>query len=104
MFCPKCGAILRPKKMKGKNILSCSCGHSAKDAKAEIKEVIQKEKEIEIIQEGQKDQSLPITDAKCPDCGNDKARYWLQQMRSGDEPETKFMKCTKCKHIWRDNQ
>ena len=45
--------------------------------------------------------SLPITKIKCSKCGNDKAYWWLKQMRSGDEPPTIFYRCTKCKHTWR---
>ena len=44
----------------------------------------------------------PLTEAECPKCHNKKARYWTQQTRAGDEPETKFYKCEKCKHVWRD--
>lgn len=102
MFCPKCGSILKPKKIKGKAIMSCSCGYSSKDEKPEIKEVIEEEKKIEVIQEGQTEKTLPITDEKCSKCGNNKARYWLRQMRAGDEPESRFLKCTKCKYTWRE--
>ncbi|MEK6946569.1 MAG: transcription factor S, partial [Nanoarchaeota archaeon] len=30
------------------------------------------------------------------------AYFWLVQTRAGDEPETKFLKCEKCGHTWRD--
>ena len=36
------------------------------------------------------------------ECGLGKARFWLVQTRASDEPETKFFKCEKCKHTWRD--
>lgn len=102
MFCKKCGAILRPKKIKGKNVLSCSCGYADKEGKAEIVEKVEKEKELEVIQEGAGDETLPTTEETCDKCGNKEAWYWLQQMRASDEPESKFLKCTKCKHIWRE--
>ena len=44
----------------------------------------------------------PITDAKCGKCGNRKAYWVLQQTRGGDEPQTKFLCCTKCKNKWRE--
>ncbi|MBD3310349.1 transcription factor S, partial [Candidatus Woesearchaeota archaeon] len=44
----------------------------------------------------------PVTKAECPKCHNKEAYYWEVQTRAADEPPTKFLKCTKCKHIWRD--
>ena len=49
------------------------------------------------------EKSLPETEAECPQCGNDKAYYWLVQTRAADEPETRFFRCTKCKKVWREN-
>jgi len=102
MFCPKCGSILTPKKVGDKNVMSCSCGYKNGDPEAaKIKETITKSKEIEVV-EKEDDQSLPETDAECPKCKNNKAAFWTVQTRAGDEPETKFLRCTKCKHTWRD--
>ncbi|MFH1506441.1 MAG: transcription factor S [archaeon] len=102
MFCPKCGSILRPKSEKGKKVLYCSCGFSTKEIEgAEIKETMKKpEVEVEVVQED--DTTLPTTDVTCPKCGHNTAFYWTLQTRAGDEPETKFLKCEKCKHVWRD--
>ena len=47
-------------------------------------------------------QILPETDAECPRCHHKKAYFWEVQTRAADEPATKFLKCTKCKHTWRD--
>ena len=101
-FCPKCGAMLLPKHEKGKMVFSCSCGYKDKSKdKVEIKEEIKKQKvSSDVVDE--KDSMLPETDAECPKCKNHKAYYWLVQTRAGDEPETKFLKCTKCSHTWRD--
>jgi DNA-directed RNA polymerase subunit M len=103
MFCPKCGSLLKPKTEKKKKVLACSCGYTAKDGgTAEIKEkVAREEKKVSVVSEDEN--VLPETDVKCPECGNDVAYYWTQQMRAGDEPETKFLKCKKCKHVWRDS-
>jgi len=103
IFCPKCGSLLKPRTEKKKKVLACSCGYITKDlGSAEIKEKIAKEeKKVSVVKED--DVSLPETDAKCPECGFEKAYYWTQQMRAGDEAETKFMKCKKCKHTWRDS-
>lgn len=103
MFCPKCGSILVPKKVENKKLLVCSCGYKSKDtSQATIKEtVIKKSKEVEVI-EKEDYETLPKVDIKCPKCGHKKAYFWTVQTRASDEPETKFMKCEKCKHTWRD--
>lgn len=103
MFCPKCGSILLPKKEGNKKILACSCGHRSKDVdQATIKEEMTEiEKKVEVIDKGTL-QTLPKMDAECPKCGHKKAYFWLVQTRAADEPETKFLKCEKCNHTWRD--
>jgi len=70
--------------------------------KAEIKEIVGDEKEMVILEENQEDNALPTTEATCSKCQHALAWYWLRQMRAGDEPETKFLKCTQCKHVWRE--
>ena len=101
MFCPKCGAILVPKKESGKYVLSCSCGYTNKDTEnTKLKDTLQEKKEIEVVDEDF--EGKPIVEAQCPKCENNQAYFWMQQTRSSDEPETKFYKCTECKHIWRD--
>lgn len=79
-----------------------SCG--AKDEKAEhtiLKEEQRTSKKIEVI-DSEKEQNLPITNETCEKCGHKRAYYWLLQTRSADEAETKFMRCEKCNHTWRD--
>ncbi|MFW6220305.1 MAG: transcription factor S [Nanoarchaeota archaeon] len=100
MFCPKCGSLMLPKKGK-KGILACSCGYVEKESKDfKIKENIKKEDDIDVVYT-EIDPS-PLIEAQCPKCSHNKARFWTVQTRASDEPETKFMKCEKCKHIWRD--
>lgn len=103
MFCPKCGSILLPKKEGSKKILGCSCGY--RSDKLEMKKisekVINKDNDIEVIDKGEL-QTLPKMKAVCPKCGHQEAYFWLVQTRAGDEPETKFLKCVKCGHTWRD--
>ena len=38
----------------------------------------------------------------CDKCHNQEGVWWTFQTRSGDEPETKFYRCTKCNYTWRD--
>lgn len=103
MFCPKCGSILVPKKESSKKVLMCSCGYKSTDLEqAKIKEEVAKPvKDVEVVDRGDL-QTLPMTDEKCGKCGHLKAYFWLVQTRAGDEPETKFLKCEKCEHTWRD--
>ena len=100
LFCPKCGAILRPKQEKGKRFLACACGYTNRKEKAAISERSARKGDIPVVTEN--DQKLPVTEAECPRCGNGNAGYWTAQTRAGDEAETKFMKCLKCGHTWRD--
>ena len=101
-FCPKCGAILIPKKEGSKKLVLCSCGYKSTEfEEAKVSEQVKKkEKEVEVIEEEK--EIYPITEAECSKCHNREAYYWEVQTRAADEPPTKFLKCTKCKHIWRD--
>ena len=96
MFCPKCGSIMMTKK--------CSCGYENKEgSNLQITEKKEKIKhQLDVVDAEQDDKILPETEAECPKCENRKAYFWEIQTRAGDEPPTKFLKCTKCKHIWRD--
>ena len=84
-----------------KKILACSCGYTNKKAEnIEIKEVmVGNGKNPEPVDE--EVETLPLADAECPKCQHNKAYFWMVQTRAGDEPETKFYKCEKCKHIWK---
>ena len=103
MFCPKCGSIILPKKEGNKKVLVCSCGYkTSKVEQTKITETVtKKEKEVEVIEKTDID-ILPKIDAECEKCGHKKAFFWTLQTRAGDEPETKFMRCEKCRHTWRD--
>lgn len=72
---------------------------SKEDIDMEIKEKVNERKEIVVV--GSKENVNPITDFLCEKCGNKRAYFWIQQMRAGDEPESKFYKCTKCENTVR---
>jgi transcription factor S len=101
-FCPKCGSILVEKK---KNSGCPRCNYTAK-GKVKIKstETISerdKNKAVAVLKE--KDaRTMPIISEPCKKCGHNQAYFWTVQTRSGDEAETKFFKCVKCNHTWRE--
>ncbi len=101
MFCPKCGSILRPKDKAGKKILYCSCGFtkSPDGENTELKEKVEVGKKIEVMENVEINPKVRMT---CDKCNNNVAYYWTQQTRGADEPETRFFKCTKCSHTWRE--
>ncbi len=102
MFCPKCGSILLPRKEDKKSFLACSCGYrTSKLEGPTLIEKVAKSDAIEVIDK-REFETLPKTKVKCSKCTNKEAYYWLVQTRAGDEPETKFLRCTKCNHTWRD--
>jgi transcription factor S len=101
MFCPKCGSILRPREKGGKRTLFCSCGFSKDpdETSAEITEKVTAAKKIEVIENIE---TNPKIKAKCEKCEHEIAYYWTAQTRGADEPETRFFKCEKCSHTWRE--
>lgn len=59
------------------------------------------DREVTVL-EGNVDQGLPTTAVRCEECGHNVAYWWLRQLRSADESETRFFKCTKCGCTWRE--
>lgn len=98
-FCPKCGTLLIEKR---KNFGCPKCGYSAKEKiTLQTIEKMQEKREIGVV----KDKELnifPVTNANCKKCGNKEAHFWSVQTRAGDEAETRFFRCTKCKYTWRE--
>ena len=101
MFCPKCGSLLIPNKKKSASCKNCNFV-SKDDVEIKVSETMEVERKIEIVSEGDELKILPITEAECPTCGHQKARFWTAQTRSADEAETKFFRCEKCHHTWRE--
>ncbi len=78
-----------------------SCGKKLdKKPKIEASEKMEKRIEISVVKEDAAN-VYPEVDMVCPECKNKKAFFWTMQTRASDESETKFYKCTKCKHTWR---
>ena len=91
-----------PKKKEGKSVMTCSCGYSS-EGSAVVKEKIKKKEDIAVIEDEEAEVVHPVEPtAVCQKCGNKGAYFWEVQTRAGDEAATKFFKCVKCKHVWRD--
>ena len=106
-ICPRCGGLMKPKKDKDNTILVCSrCGYREKsNVSLKVSSRIDHSvKDKTIILPGNIDVvNLPITrDITCPKCGAHEAYYWFLQTRAADEPQTRFFKCAKCGHVWRE--
>ena len=98
-FCPKCGAILI---QKTKNFGCARCSYSTKERpNLKIKEKVEDKQEIAVMKEKEVD-TLPTVEALCKKCKHTVAHFWTSQTRSSDEAETKFYRCVKCKHTWRE--
>ena len=101
MFCPKCGSILRPIQKGSKRVIGCSCGYVAEKGQTlEVKEKVQETAGIVLIDK--EVETKPLVNEECPKCHHKKAYFWSIQTRASDEPETRFFKCEKCKHTWRE--
>jgi len=99
-FCPKCKSMMHP--IEG--TLKCrKCGYEkTKDVASELMSTSSREEREVTVLEGDTDIGLPTTTARCEECGNNTAYWWLRQLRSADESETRFFKCIKCGFTWRE--
>lgn len=98
-FCPKCGCVIVADK---KNSACPRCGYKPKSTvKLESSEKINAKPEIGVIND-KDDDTFPVTNATCPKCSHKEAYFWSSQTRAGDEAETRFFRCTKCRHTWRE--
>lgn len=101
MFCPECKSLM---KASGGKLKCTRCGFEKDIANKSqlMKTSARTEKEITIVDSEDEIATLPTTAIRCPECGNNTAFWWLRQLRSADESEVRFFKCTKCKFTWRE--
>lgn len=96
-FCEKCGSVIM---VAGDKAACANCGYKPKKkVKITTSEKIDEKENVAVVKGD--DEVHPIVEMKCPKCKNKKSYFWTQQTRSSDESETKFFKCTDCKHTWR---
>ena len=102
-FCDDCGSMM---KADEETWVCGSCGYEkARDQQREegmVTTTGQQETEIVDVTETE-DQGRPTTTAQCPECDNDEAYWYMQQIRAADESETRFFTCTECEHKWRED-
>lgn len=96
-----------PDKSDGKLVWICrGCGklqRGRKDQELILSKEVNDKRPIPVIDFEKETEKLSVIEMDCWKCKNDKAMWWLQQTRSGDEPATRFFKCVKCGHTWREN-
>ena len=104
-FCPNCETRL--KKDNSNSTLICPKCKYIKEKHSQVK----KEKPAEsdpsllVMDESDIKESMGLESTlkiDCEKCHNQEGVSWTFQTRSADEPETKFYRCIKCNHTWRD--
>jgi DNA-directed RNA polymerase subunit M len=102
-FCDECGSMMQTDD-DGALWICTSC-ENRQPVDPEASYVVtetQEEGEIVDVSDAE-DRGLPTTAERCPECGNDRAYYYMQQIRAADESETRFFICTDCEHRWRED-
>ncbi|QSG03645.1 transcription factor S [Natranaeroarchaeum sulfidigenes] len=99
-FCDECGSMMKA----DEELWVCgSCGNK-QPKNPDANYVLTDDQEVsEVIETGAGDSGLPTTSAQCPNCDNDRAHWYMQQIRAADESETRFFVCTECEHKWRED-
>ena len=102
-FCDDCGSMMKTQD----GVWVCgSCGNEqSRDEDREVAMTVttdQEESEVVDVSDVD-DEARPTTTTQCPQCDNDRAYWYLQQIRSADESETRFFVCTECDHKWRED-
>jgi DNA-directed RNA polymerase subunit M len=99
-FC-ECGGAMVP---AGENKLKCrTCGKIV-DRKVSAAKIVTRNEKKEVLVFENNDPDLPTMEKECESCGNNRAFFFIKQTRASDEPPTRFFRCTKCKHTWREYQ
>lgn len=104
-FCEECGSMMKSESRDGREVWVCGQCGAALDRDGDAGFVVAQEQvESEIVDVSDAaDRGLPTTEVRCPACDNDRAYWYLQQIRAADESETRFFVCTACEHRWRED-
>ena len=104
-FCDDCGSMM---KTDGDHWVCGSCGFEKSrntETEQEMAVTTQGQESSEVVDTSEVDPGDmgPTTNARCPECGNERAFYEMKQIRAADESETRFFTCTECEHKWRED-
>jgi DNA-directed RNA polymerase subunit M len=93
-----------PRKKGVVTVLCCTtCGHESCFSGENMEITSKKPPKKVSVQKTEDDAgAMPILPEQCKKCKNREAYFWTVQTRAADEPPTKFFRCTKCGHTWRD--
>jgi len=102
-FCDECGSMMKT----DDDLWVCrGCGNTTPrdttQEEAMVTTTGQEETEVVDISDTE-DQGRPTTETQCPECDNNQAYWYMQQIRAADESETRFFVCTECEHKWRED-
>ena len=104
-FCPKCEIRLK-KNSNGTSLVCPKCQYVKQKSNKTIREKSQEsDSELLVMEKNDIKESKGLESTikiDCEKCHNQEGVWWSLQTRSADEPETRFYRCTKCNHTWRD--
>ena len=102
MFCPTCGNLVLIRSTIGSTEAFCStCPYQHRMNHVATTYVpLKKKKKAEVL--GQDWANANKISVVCDKCHNKMAYFFEVQIRSADEPMTRFYKCTKCGEQWND--
>lgn len=96
-FCPECKSLMMNR--AGKSVCG-KCGHMGVHKKISTSEKVDGQK-LQIAVVDEREELMSKVKEDCPKCKHNECYFWSRQTRAGDEGETSFYKCVKCKHTWR---
>ena len=118
VYCPRCKSIMVPlrgrrNRSSGRVKLVCkNCGYTTEVDGSQLGEAYRFNVKVEksprdkilVVTGGQLPPGAEILkgNVRCPNCGYDEVIFWLMQARSADEPMTRFYRCRRCGHTWRE--
>uniref|UniRef100_A0A7S1XKH4 DNA-directed RNA polymerase subunit n=1 Tax=Phaeomonas parva TaxID=124430 RepID=A0A7S1XKH4_9STRA len=104
-FCPPCGNLLLVESAGSGFRFFCSTCPYVCNITERLKSSLRlKRKQVDDVLGGAEAwENVDKTAADCPSCGAQEAYFMQIQIRSADEPSTRFYKCVNCAHTWTDN-
>jgi len=87
----------------GEVMVCRSCGKKhEKKRDVVITKIDDKKKEIPVVDMAKLKGKISTIEEPCPKCRAKEAMWEMRQTRGVDEPATRFFKCMKCGHTWRE--